>query len=247
LLHLDTEPARDLLSVADHLVRRSIWIVGGDGWAYDIGSAGLDHILASGRDVNVLVMDTEVYSNTGGQMSKSTPLGAVAKFAAAGKTVAKKDIALQGISYGNVYVARIAMGANPQQTLLAMREAEAYPGPSLILAYSHCIAHGINMQNGLKQQALATATGYWPLVRYNPALRQADKNPFVLDSPRPRRAFKDYAYNELRYKMLQRTNPDEADRMLELAQQLVNQKWDIYEQMATRKGSQFHPDATFSE
>ncbi|MDO8939804.1 MAG: pyruvate:ferredoxin (flavodoxin) oxidoreductase [Methylicorpusculum sp.] len=247
LLHLDTEPARDLLSVADHLVRRSIWIVGGDGWAYDIGSAGLDHILASGRDVNVLVMDTEVYSNTGGQMSKSTPLGAVAKFAAAGKTVAKKDIALQGISYGNVYVARIAMGANPQQTLLAMREAEAYPGPSLILAYSHCIAHGINMQNGLKQQALATATGYWPLVRYNPALRQADKNPFVLDSPRPRRAFKDYAYNELRYKMLQRTNPDDADRMLELAQQLVNQKWDIYEQMATRKGSQFHPDATFSE
>ncbi|WP_031433333.1 pyruvate:ferredoxin (flavodoxin) oxidoreductase [Methylomarinum vadi] len=243
LLQLDSEPARDLLSVVDHLVRRSIWIIGGDGWAYDIGSGGLDHILASGRDVNVLVMDTEVYSNTGGQMSKSTPLGAVAKFAAGGKSIAKKDIALQAISYGNVYVARVAMGANPQQTLLAMREAEAYPGPSLILAYSHCIAHGIPMHSGLHQQELATASGYWPLIRYNPTLRQADKNPFVLDSPRPRIPFKDYAYNELRYKMLQRTNPDEADHMLKLAQQVVNQKWDTYEQMATQPGSHFHPDA----
>jgi pyruvate-ferredoxin/flavodoxin oxidoreductase len=246
LLQLDTERAKDLLSVVDHLVRRSIWIIGGDGWAYDIDSGGLDHILASGRDVNVLVLDTEVYSNTGGQMSKSTPLGAIAKFASGGKSVAKKDIALQAISYGNVYVARIAMGANPQQTLLAMREAEAYPGPSLILAYSHCIAHGINMQNGLKQQDLATASGYWPLIRYNPMLRQSEKNPFVLDSPRPRIAFKDYAYNELRYKMLQRTNPAEAERMLKLAQQIVNQKWDIYEQMATSSGSQFHPDANLS-
>ena len=246
LLKLDTELAKDLLSVVDHLVRRSIWIIGGDGWAYDIDSGGLDHILASGRDVNVLVLDTEVYSNTGGQMSKSTPLGAVAKFASGGKSVAKKDIALQAISYGNVYVARIAMGANPQQTLLAMREAEAYQGPSLILAYSHCIAHGINMQNGLKQQDLATASGYWPLIRYNPMLRQSEKNPFVLDSPRPRIAFKDYAYNELRYKMLQRTNPVEAERMLKLAQQIVNQKWAIYEQMATSSGSQFHPDANLS-
>ncbi len=247
LLQLNSDLAQDLLSVVDHLVRRSIWIIGGDGWAYDIGSGGLDHILASGRDVNVLVLDTEVYSNTGGQMSKSTPLGAVAKFAAGGKTVAKKDIALQAISYGNVYVARIAMGANPQQTLLAMREAEAYPGPSLILAYSHCIAHGINMQNGLKQQDLATASGYWPLIRYNPILRQSEKNPFVLDSPRPRISFKEYAYNELRYKMLQRTNPDEAERMLNLAQQIVNQKWDIYEQMATSSGSQFHPDANLTD
>jgi len=247
LLQLNTELAQDLLSVVDHLVRRSIWIIGGDGWAYDIGSGGLDHILASGRDVNVLVLDTEVYSNTGGQMSKSTPLGAVAKFAAGGKSVAKKDIALQAISYGNVYVARIAMGANPQQTLLAIREAEAYPGPSLILAYSHCIAHGINMQNGLKQQDLAAASGYWPLLRYNPVLRQTDKNPFVLDSPRPRIAFKDYAYNELRYKMLQRTNPDGAEHMMKLAQQIVNQKWAIYEQMATRSGSQFHPDANVTD
>ncbi|MGR8998583.1 MAG: pyruvate:ferredoxin (flavodoxin) oxidoreductase [Gammaproteobacteria bacterium] len=247
LLQLNTDLALDLLSVVDHLVRRSIWIIGGDGWAYDIGSAGLDHILASGRDVNVMVLDTEVYSNTGGQMSKSTPLGAVAKFAAGGKSVAKKDIALQAISYGNVYVARIAMGANPQHTLLAMREAEAYPGPSLILAYSHCIAHGINMQNGLKQQDLATASGYWPLIRYNPVLRQTEKNPFVLDSPRPRISFKDYAYNELRYKMLQRTNPNEAERMLNMAQQIVNQKWEIYEQMATRSSSQFHPDASFND
>jgi pyruvate-ferredoxin/flavodoxin oxidoreductase len=243
LLGLNSEAALDLLSVVDHLVRRSIWIIGGDGWAYDIGSGGLDHILASGRDVNVLVLDTEVYSNTGGQMSKSTPLGAVAKFAAGGKSMAKKDLALQAISYGNVYVARIAMGANPQQTLLAMREAEAYQGPSLILAYSHCIAHGINMINGLKQQDLASASGYWPLIRYNPILRKTDKNPFVLDSPRPRIAFKDYAYNELRYKILQRTNPEEAERLLGLAQQIVNQKWEIYEQMAARTGSEFHPDA----
>jgi len=244
LARLDSERARDLLSVVDHLVRRSVWIVGGDGWAYDIGSSGLDHVLASGRDVNVLVLDTEVYSNTGGQMSKSTPLGAVAKFAAAGKPVAKKDLALQVISYGNVYVARVAMGANPQQTLLALREAEAYPGPSLVLAYSHCIAHGINMQNGLKQQALAVASGHWPLIRYNPALRQADKNPFVLDSPRPRVKLKDYAFNELRYKMLSRAHPAESEHLMELAQQVVEQKWEVYEEMASRSGAHFHPDAS---
>ncbi len=244
LLKLDTAKARELISVVDHLIRRSIWIMGGDGWAYDIGSGGLDHVLASGRDVNVLVMDTEVYSNTGGQMSKSTPLGAVAKFAAGGKPVAKKDIALQAISYGNVYVARIAMGANPQQTLLAMREAEAYPGPSLILAYSHCIAHGINMNDGLKQQDLAAASGHWPLLRYNPVLRQTQHNPFVLDSPRPRVQFKDYAYNELRYKMLQRTNPEKAEKMLKLAQKGIDLKWKIYEQMAEQTGGDFQPDAT---
>ncbi len=243
LQQMDSEVARDLVSVVDHLVRRSVWIVGGDGWAYDIGSSGLDHVLASGRDVNVLVLDTEVYSNTGGQMSKATPLGAVAKFAAAGKPVAKKDLALQAISYGNVYVARVAMGANPQQTLLALREAEAYPGPSLVLAYSHCIAHGINMQHGLRQQDLAVASGHWPLIRYNPALRQADKNPFVLDSPRPTVKLKDYALNELRYKMLSRAHPAESEHLLGLAQQVVHQKWDVYEEMASRKGSHFHPDA----
>ncbi len=244
LLQLDSEPARDLLSVVDHLVRRSVWIVGGDGWAYDIGSSGLDHVLASGRNVNVLVLDTEVYSNTGGQMSKSTPMGAVAKFAAAGKPVAKKDLALQVISYGNVYVARVAMGSNPQQTLLALREAEAYPGPSMVLAYSHCIAHGINMQHGLRQQDLAVASGHWPLIRYNPALRQADKNPFVLDSPRPTVKLKDYAFNELRYKMLSRAHPAESEHLMGLAQQVVHQKWDVYEEMASRSGSHFHPDAS---
>ena len=165
------EAARNLLSVVDNLVRRSIWIVGGDGWAYDIGYGGLDHVLASSRNVNVLVLDTEVYSNTGGQASKATPLGAIAKFAAAGKRVARKDLALQAIAYGNVYVAQVAMGANPQQTLLAFREAEAYEGPSLILAYSHCIAHGFDLRYGMKQQDLATASGYWPLFRFNPAMR----------------------------------------------------------------------------
>ncbi len=158
----------DLRSVADHLVRRSVWIVGGDGWAYDIGSGGLDHVLASGRNINVLVLDTEVYSNTGGQSSKATPLAAVAKFAAAGKTVPKKDLALQAIAYGNVYVACVAMGADPQQTLRAFREAEAYDGPSLVIAYSHCIAHGIEMRDGLGQQYRAVASGHWPLIRYDP-------------------------------------------------------------------------------
>ena len=244
LMQREDETAKNLLSVVDHLVRRSIWIMGGDGWAYDIGSGGLDHVLASGRNVNVLVLDTEVYSNTGGQASKSTPLGAVAKFAAAGKTVAKKDLALQAIAYGSVYVARIAMGANPQQTLLAFREAEAYPGPSLILAYSHCIAHGIDMKQGLKQQDLAAASGYWPLMRYNPALRGSDKNPFVLDSPRPRVPFRSYAQNELRYQMLSRTHPKEYEHLMEMAEEVVAQKWEIYEEMALRGGGRFHRDAS---
>ena len=247
LIKLDTEKAKDLLSVADHLVQRSIWIMGGDGWAYDIGSSGVDHVLASGRNVNILVLDTEVYSNTGGQMSKSTPMGAVAKFAAGGKPLAKKDLALQAISYGSVYVARIAMGANPQQTLLALREAEAYPGPSLVLAYSHCIAHGINMEHGLKQQDLAVACGHWPLIRYNPALRDSEKNPFVLDSPRPTIKLKDYAFNELRYKMLSRSHPVESEQLMQLAQKVINQKWEIYEEMASGSGAHFHPDASVKQ
>jgi pyruvate-ferredoxin/flavodoxin oxidoreductase len=244
LLKLDSPEARNLLSIADNLVRRSIWLVGGDGWAYDIGSGGLDHALASGKNVNVLVLDTEVYSNTGGQMSKATPTAATAKFAAAGKRVGKKDLAMQVISYGNVYVAQIAMGANPQQTLLAMREAEAYPGPSLILAYSHCIAHGINMEKGLDQQKLASASGYWPLIRYNPALRQAGKNPFILDSPRPTIKLKDYAYNELRYRVLTQTNPEEAERLMKLAQEIVNLRWETYEDMASWQPQDFQPVAS---
>ncbi|HEX5524916.1 MAG TPA: thiamine pyrophosphate-dependent enzyme, partial [Pedococcus sp.] len=215
----------------------------GDGWAYDIGSGGLDHVLASGRDVNVLVLDTEVYSNTGGQMSKATPLGAVAKFAAAGKTAAKKDLALQAIAYGSVYVARVAMGADPQQTLTAFREAEAFDGPSLIIAYSHCIAHGIEMKDGLDQQYRAVASGHWPLVRYDPTARANGRNPFMLDSPRPRIRLEDYVYRELRYRMLRNSDPVEAERLLALAQEAVDQRWATYEDMATRSASQFTADA----
>jgi pyruvate-ferredoxin/flavodoxin oxidoreductase len=235
------EDAAALLSIVDHLVRRSIWLVGGDGWAYDIGAGGLDHALASGRNINILVLDTEVYSNTGGQMSKATPLGASAKFASAGKRIGKKDLAMQAVSYGNAYVAQVAMGANPQQTLLAMREAEEYDGPSLILAYSHCIAHGYDMANGLTQQNLATASGYWPLIRYNPALRAAGKKPFVLDSPRPSIPFKDYAYNENRYRILARTNPEEAEKLLKSAQELIELRWQTCEHMAKQEPAQFQP------
>ena len=228
----DNQAARDLLSVVDHLVRRSIWIVGGDGWAYDIGYGGLDHVLASGRNVNVLVLDTEVYSNTGGQSSKATPLGAVAKFAAAGKRVARKDLALQAIAYGNVYVAQVAMGDNPQQTLQAFREAEAYEGPSLILAYSHCIAHGYDLREGLAQQDKATASGYWPLLRYDPAMQHIGEAPFRLDSPRPTLAFKDYAYNELRYRALAASHPEEAATLLDEAQRSILRKYRDYEVFA---------------
>jgi len=232
LAHRDDGQAKHLMSVIDHLVRRSIWIVGGDGWAYDIGYGGLDHVLASGRNVNILVMDTEVYSNTGGQASKATPLGAIAKFAAAGKRTARKDLALQAVAYGNVYVAQVAMGANPQQTLQAFREAEAYDGPSLILAYSHCIAHGFDIRKGLNQQDRAVASGYWPLLRYDPQLRGTGQAPFRLDSPRPTLPFKDYAYNELRYSALAATRPDEAAALLAQAQQAVLEKYRSYEDFA---------------
>ncbi|MDX8408870.1 MAG: pyruvate:ferredoxin (flavodoxin) oxidoreductase [Mariprofundales bacterium] len=235
--------SKNLLSVIDHLVRRSVWLVGGDGWAYDIGSSGLDHALASGRNINVLVLDTEVYSNTGGQASKSTPVGAVAKFASAGKSMGKKDLALQAISYGNVYVARVAMGANPQQTLQAMREAEDYPGPSIILAYSHCIAHCIDMTQGLAHQDMAVASGYWPLVRYNPMLRKAGKHPFVLDSPRPTMKVADYALTEMRYKILQKSHPEQADHLMQLAQESADLRWATYEYMANQDPSAFMPMA----
>ncbi len=234
----------DLNSVVDNLVRRSVWIVGGDGWAYDIGSGGLDHVLATGRDVNVLVLDTEVYSNTGGQASKSTPIGAVAKFAAAGKSVPKKDLALQAIAYGNVYVARVAMGADPQQTLRALREAEAYEGTSLVIAYSHCIAQGIEkdgmpLRNGMDQQYRAVASGYWPLIRYDPVLREAGRNPFLLDSHRPRIPLASYTQRELRYRILERTNPEAAERLASLARQQVSQRWATYEEMAASSPDRF--------
>jgi pyruvate-ferredoxin/flavodoxin oxidoreductase len=240
---LNSSSARHLLSLSDQLVRRSIWLVGGDGWAYDIGYGGLDHVLATGRNINILVLDTEVYSNTGGQASKATPTAATAKFAAGGKSNGKKDLALQAMSYGNVYVSRVAFGANPQQTLLAMREAEAYDGPSIILAYSHCIAHGYDLKYGLDQQSKAVKSGHWPLMRYNPALRKKNENPFVLDSPRPTIPLKEYAYNELRYKVLTITKPEEAEVLMKHAQDLVNLKWKTYEEMTVKKAIDFVPVA----
>jgi len=240
---IDTPASRKLQALADHLVRRSIWIVGGDGWAYDIGSSGLDHALASGLDINILIMDTEVYSNTGGQMSKSTPLGAVAKFAAGGKLIGKKDVAQQAIAYGNVYVARIAMGANPQQTLQALREAEAYPGPSLIIAYSHCIAHGIDMEQGMRQQKRAVSSGHWPLIRYNPLVRDEGGVPFTLDCLRPSIPLVEYRKHEGRFKLLARENPEEADRLADIAQKTVYLRWDVYEKMAGRGAADFPADA----
>ena len=241
LQELNTPLAKQLMSLSDHLVRRTVWLIGGDGWAYDIGSGGLDHVLASGRNVNILVLDTEVYSNTGGQSSKATPTAATAKFATAGKTVGKKDLALQAISYGNVYVAQVAMGANPQQTLLAMRQAEAYDGPSLILAYSHCIAHGIDMTKGLHQQQMAVKSGYWPLLRYNPQIRKSNGNPFILDSPRPSMTLKEYAFNELRYKNLEKSNPKEAVHLMNMAQEMVDLRWQTYESMSGWDADSFTP------
>ncbi|MBX7432212.1 pyruvate:ferredoxin (flavodoxin) oxidoreductase [Mycobacterium sp. Y57] len=239
---LEPGAADELRSVIDNLIRHSVWIVGGDGWAFDIGSGGLDHILASGRNVNVLVLDTEVYSNTGGQMSKSTPLGAVAKFAAGGKSVPRKDLALQAIAYGSVYVARVAMGADPQQTLQAFREAESYDGPSLVIAYSHCIAHGVEMRHGLDQQYRAVASGHWPLLRYDPMLRGSGKTPFLLDSHRPRIPLADYREQELRFRSLANADPDEAERLTALAQESVIQRWNTYEGMASAEPHEFLAD-----
>ncbi|HEY7416931.1 MAG TPA: 2-oxoacid:acceptor oxidoreductase family protein, partial [Ktedonobacteraceae bacterium] len=218
-----------LLQVVDVLVRKTVWIIGGDGWAYDIGFGGLDHVLASGRNVNVLVLDTEVYSNTGGQASKSTPRAAVAKFAAKGKALPKKDLGLLAMAYGNVYVARVAMGANDQQTLKAFIEAEAYDGPSLVIAYSHCIAHGIDMRRGLDQQKRAVQAGYWPLYRYNPALQAEGKNPLVLDSKEPKLPLEEYAYNETRYRMLLQSDEERAENLMRLAEQDIHDRWELYQ------------------
>lgn len=223
---------KNLLQVADALVKKSVWIIGGDGWAYDIGFGGLDHVLASGRDVNILVLDTEVYSNTGGQASKSTPRGAVAKFAARGKSAPKKDLGMLAMAYGNIYVARVAMGANDQQTLRAFIDAEAYDGPSLIIAYSHCIAHGIEMERGLEQQKLAVQSGYWPLYRYNPALHAEGKNPLILDSKDPTVPLEKYAYNETRYRMLLQSNEQRAESLMQLAKEDVKDRWHQYKQLA---------------
>lgn len=234
---IDTPEAKNLLSLADYLVKKSVWIMGGDGWAYDIGYGGLDHVLASGKNVNVLVLDTEVYSNTGGQMSKSTSLGAVAKFAAGGKPTAKKDLALMAMSYGNVYVAKIAMGSNDLHTIKAIMEAEAYDGPSLIIAYSHCIAHGIDMAKGLECQKAAVDSGHWLLFRYNPELAAEGKNPLKLDSKAPKITVSDYALKETRYQMLAKSNPEASKHLLDLAQKEVEKKYKFYEQLSSLDGN----------
>ncbi|MEA3334430.1 MAG: pyruvate:ferredoxin (flavodoxin) oxidoreductase [Chloroflexota bacterium] len=223
---------QQLLSLADVFVKRSVWILGGDGWAYDIGYGGLDHVLASGRNINVLVLDTEVYSNTGGQMSKATPRAAVAKFAAAGKPLPKKDLAMIAMSYENIYVARVAMGANDRQTVRAFLEAEAYDGPSLIIAYSHCIAHGFNLTDGNEHQRMAVQSGYWPLMRYNPELADEGENPLQLDSRAPKLPLKDYVYSEARYTVLAKTKPQVASALLALAEEDVRSRWHLYQQLA---------------
>ena len=232
----NTSDARNLLAIADALVRKSVWILGGDGWAYDIGFGGLDHVLGSGKNINVLVLDTEVYSNTGGQMSKSTPRGAVAKFAASGKSNSKKDLAMEAVSYGSVYVARVALGGNDSHVAKAFQEAEAHDGPSIILAYASCIAHGYDLVHGLEQQKLAVQSGYWPLMRYNPDLRDSGKNPFQLDSKAPSIRLKEYTYKEARYTMLARSNPDLAAKLLVEAQDDVERQWRVYSARAAMPG-----------
>ncbi len=228
--------AKNLLAIADSLVRKSVWILGGDGWAYDIGFGGLDHVLGSGKNINVLVLDTGVYSNTGGQASKSTPRGAVAKFASSGKPNSRKDLAMEAVSYGYVYVAQVALGGNDMHVVKAFQEAEAHNGPSIIIAYSSCIAHGYDLVHGLEQQKLAVQSGYWPLMRYNPSLRETGKNPFQLDSKAPSIRLKEYAYREARYTMLARSNPDLAAELLAGAQDDVERAWRVYSARAAMPG-----------
>jgi pyruvate-ferredoxin/flavodoxin oxidoreductase len=228
---IDQPDAQQLLEVIGTLVRKSVWIVGGDGWAYDIGAGGLDHVLGSGRNVNILVLDTEVYSNTGGQASKATPRGAVAKFAASGKGIAKKDLGLEAMSYGDVYVAHVALGASDIQTVKALLEAEAWPGVSLVIAYSTCIAHGFDMAESMSHQRLAVHSGHWPLYRYQPG--DGDSvHPFQLDSAAPSVDYADFAGSEPRFSMLRRSDPDRAEQLLERAQADVTARWHHYEQLA---------------
>ncbi|MBU0506795.1 MAG: pyruvate:ferredoxin (flavodoxin) oxidoreductase [bacterium] len=229
----DSSEVKHLTSLTNYLVKKSVWILGGDGWAYDIGYGGLDHVLASGRNVNVLVLDTGVYSNTGGQCSKATPMGAVAKFAASGRPSMRKDLGLMAMSYGNVYVAQVAMGANDNQVVKAFVEAEQYEGPSLIIAYSHCIAHGITMRKGLSHQKAAVESGFWPLYRFNPMLKDEGKNPFKLESKTPTLAYKEWALSETRFKMLMKSNPEVAERLLNKASEENLFRWGFYEKIAS--------------
>ncbi len=234
---------KQMLTVADHLVRKSVWAVGGDGWAYDIGYGGLDHVLAIGKKVNILVLDTEVYSNTGGQMSKSTPRAAVAKFAAGGKGFPKKDLGLLMMTYGNIYVAKVAIGANANQAVKAFAEAEAYPGPSLIIAYAHCINQGFNLTTGNEEQKKAVASGHWPLYRFDPRLKEQGKNPLQLDSKPPTIEFSEYAYNEDRYKSLKQSKPEVAAELMKLANRDAVERYALMEQLAGLKCGQNQPAA----
>jgi pyruvate-ferredoxin/flavodoxin oxidoreductase len=228
---IDDPDARHLRSIAGSLARQGVWIIGGDGWAYDIGFGGLDHVLTSGRNVNILVLDTEVYSNTGGQASKATPRGAVAKFAASGKEAPKKDLGAIARAYGNVYVAQIAVGANDIQTVKALLEADAWPGPSLVIAYSTCIAHGIDMSKSMLHQKDAVRSGYWPLYRFQPTEAEAE-HPFRLDSHKPSIPVRDFVSTEARYAILERTHPERAARLASLVQADVDERWHYYEQLA---------------
>ena len=228
----DTE--KRLLAAADYLIKKSVWILGGDGWAYDIGYGGLDHVIASGRKVNILVLDTQVYSNTGGQMSKATPVGAIAKFAASGKPNSKKDLGLMAMSYGNVYVARVAFGANRLQTIRAFNEADEYDGPALIIAYAHCINHGLDLRKGINQQKLAVDSGAWTLFRYNPKLKAEGKNPMTLDSKEPTVDIGDYMYNEIRFRALKQAGPERAAALLDVARQDAKERYAYYKYLADR-------------
>ena len=228
----DSFEAKALLPIADDLVEKAVWIIGGDGWAYDIGYGGLDHVLASGRNINVLVLDTEVYSNTGGQMSKSTPIGAVAKFATKGKSTPKKDLGMLAVDYGNIYVAQVSMGAKDTQVIQAMREAESYKGASIVIAYAHCISHGFNLVNGVEHQKAAVDSGYWPLYRYDPRKIALGQNPFKLDSADPKLPVSEYMKNENRFRQLQVSNPVRAEELTKFAQEFVNARWAKYKRLA---------------
>ena len=232
LAGMNSKEARELDNLADYLIKKSVWILGGDGWAYDIGFGGLDHAIASGKNVNILVMDTGVYSNTGGQQSKATPMGASAKFATAGKALPKKDLAMIAMSYGNVYVAQVSMGANDMQVIKAMNEAEAFDGPSIIIAYSHCIAQGFNLIDGLTHQKEAVDTGSWPLYRYNPDNVKEGKAPLMLDSKAPSKPLSDYMSSETRFQVVKKANPERYETLLNKAQENVNEKRSLLEHMS---------------
>lgn len=239
--NIEDEEAKKLLAEikdrADYLIKRSQWIVGGDGWAYDIGYGGLDHVLASGENVNVLVFDTEIYSNTGGQSSKSTPISAMAKFAASGKKSKKKDLGKMMMSYGNVYVAQVAMGADKNQVVKAMLEAEAHEGPSIIIAYSTCISHGLKKGMGfsIRNMEEAVKAGYWHLYRYNPNLKDQGKNPFILDSKEPKESFRDFIMDQVRYSAIAKQYPEQAEELFELAENHAKEKYVEYKKMAEQE------------